>query len=57
MSSVCLDCVNYCHVAAKIHIDPYFDEPPETWCEENSENFLTDDGCWLYEESRRNWNT
>ena len=26
--------------------------PPEYWCEEESDNFRTEDGCWMYEEER-----
>lgn len=48
--SICQNC-RYCiNHSARCGIDPYYDDPPELYCEEDSENFCTEDGCYRYEE-------
>lgn len=50
MDSVCINCKWYIHEEARITIDPYYSSPEEEYCDNNSENFLTEDGCYMYEE-------
>ena len=52
MESICNSCKYYRYYPEKITVDPYWSEPEEWECLEDSENFLTDDGCYRYEENK-----
>jgi len=46
--SICEECSNYCRknvIITGINTG----EPAEEWCEEDSENFMTDDGCYQFD--------
>jgi len=49
MDSVCYSCVYRMYTPAHISADPSDDYPEEDWCEEDSSNFQTRDGCYQYE--------
>lgn len=48
--SACMTCKNRHYEAARITADPYYSSPEEEWCEEDSDNFGSEDGCKYYEE-------
>lgn len=47
--SVCENCKFRCYTPAKTNAPPEDCYPAEEWCEEDSDNFMTDDGCYKYE--------
>lgn len=47
--SCCLECLHCRYIPAKIAIDPADSYPSEDWCEEESENYGTKDGCRWFE--------
>lgn len=51
IDSVCNECVSRCYIPERIAIDPADSYPAEEWCEEDSNNFQTEDGCYRF--SRR----
>lgn len=48
--TVCESCANCRYIPAKTNAPPEDCYPAEEWCEEDSENFGTADGCYHYEE-------
>lgn len=50
MESICYRCIFY--GCDKGCLSGPMEEcyPPENWCEAQSENFLTEEGCYKYEE-------
>lgn len=48
IDSVCEVCINKCYLKGKVRgvMDA---DPDEYWCEEGSENFMTEDGCYKFE--------
>lgn len=47
--SWCEECRHCIDIAPKITVDPYDSDPGEIYCEEDSENFFTPDGCRYFE--------
>lgn len=52
--SCCDECVHCKRLPAKINADPEDCYPAEDWCDEDSENYGTPDGCRYFEE-RTDW--
>jgi len=48
--SVCTRCKHYDYFPAKLNAPMEDCSPEESWCREDEENFLTDGGCYKYEE-------
>jgi len=48
-NSCCIHCVHAHYIPAKTNADPDDCYPAEDWCEEDSENYGTEDGCRWYE--------
>lgn len=48
-TSWCEECRHCIVIPAKITVDPYDSSPEEIYCEEDSENFFTLDGCRHFE--------
>lgn len=47
-NSCCLECIHAQHIPAKLY-PPDDASPAEDWCEEDSDNYGTEDGCRYYE--------
>ena len=48
--TVCSSCAFCRYTPAKTNAPPEDCYPAEEWCDEDSENFGTSDGCYHYEE-------
>lgn len=54
-NTCCVKCIYYRHIDGVTNADPDDCYPPEEWCEEDSDNFGTEDGCRNYEERLDEW--
>lgn len=52
IDSICNECVSRRYIPERIAIDPADSYPAEEWCEEDSDNFGTEDGCFRFERRR-----
>ena len=48
-NSCCLECIHAKYTPAKTNAPPEDCYPAEDWCEEDSDNYGTEDGCRYYE--------
>jgi hypothetical protein len=48
--TVCESCANCRYIPGRTNAPPEDCYPPEEYCEEDSDNFGTTDGCYRYEE-------
>lgn len=48
-NSCCLHCIHAHYIPAKINAPAEDCYPAEDWCEEDSDNYGTEDGCRWYE--------
>ena len=53
--SCCYHCIHYKYLPAKTNAPAEDSYPAEDWCEEDSDNFGTEDGCRNYEEGEECW--
>lgn len=51
--SICDDCIYRVYIKGKTNGPPEDCYPDEEYCEEESENFQTEDGCYRFQESDR----
>ena len=50
MDSKCYECLHRIFIRGRSYGAMEDCYPDEEYCEEESENFLTEDGCWRWEE-------
>ena len=54
-NSCCLQCIHRQYIPAKTNAPAEDCYPAEDWCEEDSDNYGTEDGCKYFEQIREEW--